>query len=472
MSYNHLFQKTYDLVKWVYPTVNRFPRSQRLILSQRIEVTSIRILELVIDFEKRKTETNRRKISNEIHKLQILFRICKDLSYLSFKRYEHASSLLNEISQIIADWGGGILAMDCTSLYDELCSFRNLELAFRKARRNKRNRKDVQKFELNLESNLLQLGSELRFFSYIPSPLKRFVIRDPKTRLISASDFRDRVVHHAVCNIIQPVFEKSFIHDSYANRLKKGSSKALERYDGFKRKVTHNGRTLNHAKDGNMVIGYILKADIRHYFDTIDHDNLISIIKRKISDRKVIRLIRLILENHTTKHKGKGMPIGNLTSQFFANLYLNDLDHFVKHKLKASNYIRYVDDFVILGNSEEMLRDYKTKITGFLGKSLKLDLHPEKSNVYSLCNGVRFLGFRIFYHYKIPRKSNIRKMEKRLSVLKSRYERGEISFEDITKSFQSWMGYAMQGDTYKIRKRTVEVIGELSPSIKVKIERK
>jgi retron-type reverse transcriptase len=338
------------------------------------------------------------------------------------------------------------------SLYAEMCSFRNLELAFRRARINKRSKKSVRDFEFNLEENLLSLKHELETLSYNPRPLKQFVIRDPKTRLISASLFRDRVVHHALCNIIQPIFEKTFIYDSHANQISKGTTEALRRFDTFKRKASGNGRLLNKAKDGNMVIGYILKADIRHYFDTVDHEILMGIISRKINNKNALLLIRKILDNHTTKVPNKGMPIGNLTSQFFANLYLNELDHFVKHELKARFYIRYVDDFVLLDESSEKLERYKFKIAEFL-KTLELELHPEKSKIYPLHKGTRFLGFRIFHHHKLLRKSNIRKMERRLESFREDYANGIISQDDISNSVQSWMGYAKQGNTYRLRER-------------------
>lgn len=181
--------------------------------------------------------------------------------------------------------------MDRRNLYDELCSFRNLELAFRKARINKRSKKSVRDFEFNLEENLLSLKYELETLSYNPRPLKQFVIRDPKTRLISASLFRDRVVHHAVCNVIQPIFERTFIYDSHANQISKGTTEAIKRFDKFKRKASKNGKLLNDAKDNSMVIGYVFKADIRHYFDTIDHEVLMKIISRKINDKNILSLI-------------------------------------------------------------------------------------------------------------------------------------------------------------------------------------
>ncbi len=342
-----------------------------------------------------------------------------------------------------------------SNIYKEICSFRNLDLAYKKARKGKRNKKSVQDFEFDLERNLLQLKHELETGTYKPRPLKQFVIRDPKTRLISASDFRDRVVYHALCNIIQPIFEKTFIYDSHANQIKKGSSKAVERFDVFKKKVTDNGRLVNKPLDNNMVVGYVLKADIKHFFDTVDHQVLMACIKRKIKDEKIIDLIQKILNNHRTE-TGKGMPIGNLTSQFFANLYLNELDYFVKHKMKVKFYIRYVDDFVLFDKSKEKLEKIKIQINEFLS-IISLELHPEKSQIYPLHKGVKFLGFRIFYHYKILNKRNIRKMEYRLEQFEQKYMEGKMSAEEIQRSLVSWLGYAEQADTYNLSQKMLRV---------------
>ncbi len=161
-----------------------------------------------------------------------------------------------------------------------------------------------------------------------------FIIRDPKTRKICKSAFRDRIVHHAIVNILEPIYEKIFIYDSYANRKNKGQHKALERFYYFLRKVTSNGRKLNGIKDKNYVCGYCLKIDIKRYFDNVSHEILINILKKKIKDENVICLIKQILENNLNNVKTKSMPLGNYTSQFFANVYLNELDYFVKHKLK------------------------------------------------------------------------------------------------------------------------------------------
>lgn len=221
------------------------------------------------------------------------------------------------------------------NMYNKLCSYENLELAFKKARKRKTKKHYVIEFEENLKENLLDLRNDLIFHTYKPKPLQTFVICDPKTRKISKSAFRDRIIHHALCNIIEPIFDKRFIYDSYANRKGKGVHKALERFDYFKRKVSFNGKKKMGYFDNNDITGYALKADIRHYFEEVDHKILLDILKKKIEDNKVIWLIKQIFNNHKSEFGGKGMPLGNLTSQFFANVYLNELDQFVKHTLKS-----------------------------------------------------------------------------------------------------------------------------------------
>ena len=337
-----------------------------------------------------------------------------------------------------------------TSLYDQLCLMKNLRKSYKKARKGKGIKWYVREFESDLEKNLLQLQKELHKQIYEPRSMKTFTIPDPKTRVISASAFRDRVVHHALCNIIEPIFDKSFIYDSYANRKDKGTHAALERFDYFVRKVSLNGKLLSKAKDNNQIYGYALKADIKHYFDSVDHDVMMHSISRKIQDGKVIWLIKKILDNHFTK--GKGMPIGNLTSQFFANVYLNELDYFVKHRLKAKYYIRYVDDFVILDASKEKLESYKAAINEFL-KSIKLELHPQKSKVVPLQKGVKLLGFRAFYKYKLPKKGNVRRIRSRISHFIDLYKDDVIDKPEIFESVEGWNAYVVHANSYKLRKR-------------------
>jgi len=329
-------------------------------------------------------------------------------------------------------------------LWQELCSYENLELAYKNARKRKTSKEYVIEFEKNLEDNLLLLRSELLLRSYRPKPLETFIIRDPKTRKISKSDFRDRIVHHALCNIIEPIFEKTFIHDSFANRKGKGTLKALQRFDFFKRKASRN----------NTRKCFVLKADIKHYFDTVSHAILLNLINRKIKDKNIIWLIKQILSNYCSDEKGKGMPLGNLTSQFFANVYLNELDYFFKNSLKSKYYIRYVDDFVIMHNDKEQLEKYFLAINGFLTENLDIRLHPDKSKIIQLKQGINFLGFRVFYYHKLLRKANIKKMQRRLQI----YINKEVDYDWVYESFQGWNAYAMYADAYHLRKKFGELI--------------
>jgi RNA-directed DNA polymerase len=337
------------------------------------------------------------------------------------------------------------------NLYQEISNLGNIFLAWRKARKGKTKKPYVIEFEKNLIKNLLQLQDELKNQTYKPKPLETFILRDPKTRKISKSDFRDRIVHHLLIQIIEQIFDKTFIHDSCANRKNKGNLFAIKRFYSFTRKVSQNGKiSPNEFKDNNYIIGFCFKADIKHYFQNINHKILLQIIKRKIKDKKIIKLIEKILINKGNKQI-KGMPLGNLTSQFFANLYLNELDQFIKHKLKAKYYIRYVDDFIILHKSKYQLKIWKQQINFFLTQKLKLELHPDKTKIISLSKGIDFVGFRNFYHFKLLRKRNIRKMKSKIISLKKE----KINYTQFIKIFNGWNAYAEQANSHN---KTKEVL--------------
>jgi retron-type reverse transcriptase len=337
-------------------------------------------------------------------------------------------------------------------LWKELCSYENLFLAYKKARKHKTTKNYVIEFEKDLEDNLLILKSELLLHSYNPKPLVNFIIRDPKTRKISKSDFRDGIIHHALVRVIETIFDKSFIYDSCANRIGKGNLFALKRFDLFKRKATKN----------NSRTAFCLKADIKHYFQEVNHQILLKIIRRKIKDENVIWLIKQILRNFLNKERG--MPLGNLTSQFFANVYLNELDKYVKHKLKVKYYIRYVDDFVILDSDKTRLKKYKNVINQFLKQELNVELHPDKSNIISIGSKLTFLGFRVFYYHKLLKKSNLRNMRNKFEILKQDWKESKINYDDIYDFFEGWIAYAKQANTYTLRKRIAIEIEKVFPN--------
>ncbi|MBI5797712.1 hypothetical protein HZA98_02285 [Candidatus Woesearchaeota archaeon] len=346
------------------------------------------------------------------------------------------------------------------NLWQELCSYENLQVAFEKASRGKTQKPYVIEFERDIKSNIQKLRIELLFHCYRPQPLVTFILRDPKIRKISKSHFRDRVVHHAICNIIEPFFEREFIYDSYANRIGKGTLKAIQRFDKFKRKVSKNN---SHAC-------FILKADIKAYFDNVNNSILTRIIEKKILDQKVMHLIKIILRNHTGDALRKGMPLGNLTSQFFANVYLNELDQYVKQKLKIKYYLRYVDDFIILHNDRKILGETKEAISSYLKNSLGLDLHPAKSKIHLLNRGVAFLGFRIFYWHKLLRKSNRRKYFRKIEEYKTLYDEKFLSYDTMYNSFQGWQGYTRIGNTYKLRDQVRKKIEKEFPHETASVE--
>ena len=331
------------------------------------------------------------------------------------------------------------------TLYARICDYRNLELAFRKARKGKSRKAYVMAFEASLEMNLLLLRDELENHTYAPEPLESFILRDPKTRTISSSDFRDRVVHHALCNIIEQLFDKSFIFDSYANRIGKGALKAVERLEHFTRKESLN----------NSRACFVLKADIRKYFDTVDQGILREILKTHINDERVMWLCQVILGNFETMN-GKGMPLGNLTSQFFANVYLNELDQFVKHVLKERFYVRYVDDFVIVGRDVAHLYGVKRRIDCFLKERLALELHPLKSRIVKFERGVDFLGFRVFPWFRLLRKKNCWRMKEKWRNLKDDYVLKRVSVDAMYICVQGWTAYASNATTFKMRRRLIE----------------
>jgi len=330
-------------------------------------------------------------------------------------------------------------------LYEKIVSFENLLAAYKAFRKGKRFKDDVLEFEYNYETELLKLQDELIDHSYVSLPPHRFFVYEPKKREISAACLRDRVVHHALCRVIEPIFDKRFIYDTYACRLHKGTLAAIKRFEEFKRELLSRGNE-------NEI--YVFKADIRRYFENVDYGILLGLINERIKDKEVIWLIKRILAGESLfSQQAKGIPIGNLTSQFFANLYLNPLDQFVKHDLRIKYYVRYMDDFVLMDLSKGRLREAKAEIAQFLEEKLQLRLHPKKQAIIPLKCGIDFLGFRIFSSYRLLRKENAKRFARRLKNMKERFVRKEIALSRISSFIKGWIAHARQGDTYRLRKK-------------------
>ncbi|MDE0426804.1 MAG: reverse transcriptase/maturase family protein [Candidatus Poribacteria bacterium] len=335
-------------------------------------------------------------------------------------------------------------------LFQRICSFENLLSAARKAQRSKRFQTDVARFNFHLEKEVYRLQTELQTQTYRPGAYHEFYVYEPKLRKISAAPYRDRVVHHALCNVVEPIFERTFIYDSYACRKGKGTHKAVHRFTAFSRKNA-----------------YVLKCDIKKYFPSIDHDILKTQFRRKIRDAGVLWLMALIVESSnpqeyvreyfqgddllTSLNRQRGIPIGNLTSQFFANIYLNGFDHSVKEDLKCRYYIRYVDDFVVLENDKARLHQVKAEMDTYLTQ-LRLKLHPHKCQVSPVKDGTDFLGYRIFPTHRRLRASSVRRARRRLRRLVQDYEADKITWADVNHSVQSWLGHIKHADTYGLRR--------------------
>lgn len=310
------------------------------------------------------------------------------------------------------------------NLFLQIYDFENLYNAYLKARKCKRYRKEVLKFTSNLEENLIIIQNELMWKMYIPSRYREFYVYDPKKRLIQAPQFKDRVIHHALCNVIEPLFEKKFIYDSYACRKGKGTHAAVLRAQKFMRKLKRN--------HGNF---YILKADVSKYFQSINPDILKSIIRRTISCRDTLWLIDTVIDENE-----QGLPIGALTSQLFANIYLNELDHFIKDQLGIKAYVRYMDDFVIMHQDKQYLKGVLAEVRQFLTHKLALALNS-KTQIYPYKHGLDFCGYRIWPTHILPRKRNVKKARRMFKTLKEKYANRIIDLSYIKPRLMSFLGY-------------------------------
>lgn len=338
-------------------------------------------------------------------------------------------------------------------LYETVCHPLNLWAAYKNAARGKRYQPAAASFEYELEKNLIELENELKEETYLPGGYHNFIIQRPKRRLISAAPFRDRVVHHALMNLIEPLFERQFIFDSYANRIGKGTHAALDRCTYFIRR--HR---------------YVMHLDVRQFFPSIDHEILLSILSRTIGDKKAMNLVEKIVasgvgvqadeyemqyfpgDDLLSVQRPRGLPIGNLTSQHWANVYLNELDQFAKRTLKIRAYIRYVDDILLFSDDKAALHAWQKQIIAYL-QALRLTLHENSAQPEQAKDGIPFLGFIVFFDHRRLKRSNGIAFQRRLKTLYSHYVKEEMTFQDLSQRVQSWVNHAGFGDTWNLRRK-------------------
>ncbi len=311
--------------------------------------------------------------------------------------------------------------------FNEVASVENLCEAWQEFIRGKRKKKDVQVFALHLGDELVVLHNDLMNGNYRHGAYHHFRINDPKPREIHKATVRDRLLHHAIHRKLYPFFVRMFIAASFSSQNGKGTHRANDRFRIISRQINKN----------NTKTCWILKCDIRKFFASINHRILLEILDKRIADRQLFDLLRLIIVSFEV-NPGKGIPLGNLTSQLFANIYMNEFDQYVKHELKMKYYLRYADDFAFLSHDRQELLKCLPKIATFLSGPLDLSLHPDKVFIKTLTSGVDFLGWVHFPHNRVPRTKTKQRMKKYVSRNPDR------------QTVTSYLGFLSHGDAYVI----------------------
>lgn len=301
--------------------------------------------------------------------------------------------------------------------------------------RGKRKRKDVEEFGRYLMTNILELHEDLRSETYQHAGYQHFRITDPKSRDIHKASVRDRLLHHALHRTLYPFFDRTFIHDSYSCREGKGTHKAIERFRTF----------CASASDRGSVV-WVLKCDIRKFFASIDQKILLEILSTRIPDTRLLALLENVIISFDSGRSGTGLPLGNLTSQLLVNIYMNELDQFVKHRLKIRRYIRYADDFTFISKDPALLRKTLIAVGEFLARELKLELHPDKVSISRVSSGVDFLGWVHFPDHRVLRTSTKRRMLRRIEEVDGREE-----------TVQSYRGLLSHGNTWKLQQQVTDL---------------
>ena len=328
------------------------------------------------------------------------------------------------------------------NLFNKIVEPETLFLAWKEFKQGKGKKLDVLLFEQELEQNIFKLGRELKNRTYKHDKYSDFYISDPKRRHIYKATVRDRVLHHAIVMSSNPVFEPTFIANSFSCRVGKGSHKGVQALQNMLWQESKN----------NTKQCYVLKCDVRKFFDSIDHNILLTIIRKRIKDFDTLWLLERVIDGYESDRSDlfhrRGLPIGNLTSQLFANVYMNEFDQYIKHKLKVKNYARYTDDFVIVSSDRTYLEDLIISISRFLEDNLGLNIHPQKVEVVSLNRGIDFLGYVVFPHHILIRKRTKKRIRR---IFQSKIElcnRKEIEKKSVEASLRSYLGVASHADAY------------------------
>lgn len=335
-----------------------------------------------------------------------------------------------------------MLRKKCIHVIDDIISQENLLDAWREFIKGKRNKKDVQKFQYSLLDNIKELHEDLNNNTYVHSLYYEFKISDPKPRIIHKASVRDRLLHHAIHRILYQFFKDIFIEDSYSCQVDKGTHKALEKFKKYVDVVSCN----------NTQTVAILKCDIRKFFASIDQEILIRILDKYIVDKNIVNILNTIIQSFNSGEVGKGLPLGNLTSQLLVNIYMNEFDQYVKNILKINYYIRYADDFIFMSQDKTELENILKNITIFLNQKLKLNLHPDKVFIKTLFSGVDFLGWVHFPKHKVLRTTTKKRMFKNMKN------------SPTNNTYQSYKSLIKRGNTYMLQSKLDKCLLFLTPA--------
>lgn len=326
------------------------------------------------------------------------------------------------------------------SIFEHIVSVENLFAAWREFKKGKTKKPDVIEFSLNLENNIFALRDELLAQAWKCGGYIKFLINDPKPRIIHKATVRDRVLYQAIYRVLYPIFDKTFIFDCYSSRNDKGTHAGIKRLNVFLRKSSINYTQTTYA----------LKCDIKKFFDSIDHEILVNVLKEKIDCMETMKLLENIIDSFH-KTSGKGLPLGNVTSQIFANIYMNKFDWHVKRELGFKSYVRYCDDFVILSKDKSCLLENILHIENFLRDKLKLNLHPDKISVRKLRQGIDFLGAVILPYRIVLRTKTKQRIVKKSIQLFQKLKDGQISKERFSQSVSSYLGHLSHTKSREVR---------------------
>jgi len=318
-------------------------------------------------------------------------------------------------------------------MYEKIISRENIFRAWQEFKTGKIKKEDVSSFAVDVEEHLFALHDRLASGTWRHGAYRGFYVRDPKLRRIHKATVVDRVLHHALVRVLEPVFDTGFIFDSYASRRTKGTDKAIRRFRKFAWQLSRN----------NTKTVWVLQCDIKKFFDSIDHMVLLELLKKKIHDAHVLELLWEIINSYSTA-PGKGIPIGNVTSQLFSNVYLNPFDHFVKRQLRVKNYIRYADDFVILSRDKSYLVALIPLVDAYLKRQLTLQLHPRKVLILPWHGGADFLGFIHFLHHAVIRTKTKQRMIRKVREQRQKLQQESISSYSFNQTVQSYLGRLKQ----------------------------